>query len=240
MGSPNAIDLVARTAATPSFRLGASPSVLAHATRLGVDVAVWTRGVPEAVRDALAAWTASAPPSLDRPLSLRSSIASVRRTASTCCPLGAVLATVPVEARRWLCDDVSLLLERFGAVAHVEQAHVFFGVIRDDQCRKFHVDAVHLRLVTTYVGPGTEWVPSEAVDRDALARLTPCPSEANAGIVRIASAVRRAEPGHVLVLKGGRNASAAGAGAVHRSPAIAHRGEARVTLVVTAGGTPST
>jgi len=112
-------------------------------------------------------------------------------------------------------------------------------VVSDDQCRKFHVDAVRLRLVTTYVGPGTEWVPGEAVDREALARLIPCPAEANAAIVPVASAIHRAEAGHVLVLKGSRHENAAGGGAVHRSPPIEHRGALRVALVVTAAGQPS-
>jgi len=32
-------------------------------------------------------------------------------------------------------------------------------IIRDDACRRFHVDTYPARLAVTYVGPGTVWVP---------------------------------------------------------------------------------
>jgi hypothetical protein len=159
-------------------------------------------------------------------------------------PLGGaveeLVTAAPGETRAWLRQDISRLLCRVCVLAEVAEARVFFGVIRDDQCRKFHVDAVRLRLVTTYVGPGTEWVPSEAVDRDALARAIPHPAQANTAIVRDPREVRRASPGDVLALKGSRHPDAASGGAVHRSPPIEHdAGALRVALVLTVGGAAS-
>ena len=32
-------------------------------------------------------------------------------------------------------------------------------IVRDDACRRFHVDSYPARLAVTYVGPGTVWAP---------------------------------------------------------------------------------
>ena len=162
------------SAAHPSFRTSPSPVALALATRPGVDIAVWTRSIPPPVGALLARWAPSAPAAVDRTLRLCDGDAPGRYTVSPC-PVEAVLAAVPGDVGGWLRDDVTRLLRRFAALACVAEARVFFGVIHDDQCSKLHVDAVRLRLVTTYVGPGTEWVPSEAVDRGALALRNPLP-----------------------------------------------------------------
>ena len=220
----------ASLAAPSSFRVSPSHAVLAQATRPGIDIAVWTRAMPAFVGAALARWAPCAPAPVDR---------MVRLSDAGAEEVEGALAALPAGPEGWLRDDVASLLARFAALSRVAEARVFFGVIRDDQCTKFHVDAVSLRLVTTYLGPGTEWVPDEAVDRRALGRMIRCPAEANAAIVPVTSAVRRAKAGHVLVLKGSRHESAAGGGAVHRSPPIASRGALRVALVVTAAGGPS-
>ena len=48
-----------------SFCISSSPSVLAQATRPGVDVAVWTRPVPDFVRAVLSGFAPSAPQAID-------------------------------------------------------------------------------------------------------------------------------------------------------------------------------
>jgi hypothetical protein len=144
---------------------------------------------------------------------------------------------LPASLRDALVADVSMLLGYFVAVARTGRCGLFFGVIRDDQCRKFHVDAVAMRIVTTYVGPGTEWLSDDVVDRAALARLIECRSNANVAILRDPSRVRCAQAGDLLVLKGSRDPNAGGRGAVHRSPPLRER-EVRLVLIATAGAPP--
>jgi hypothetical protein len=91
-----------------------------------------------------------------------------------------------------------------------------------DGCRRFHVDQTHLRLLCTYRGPGTEWLPDAQVDRVALADGAP-----NAGIVRCGEPARF-QPFWVGILKGGAYPGNAGHGLVHRSPPIAGTGQTRV------------
>lgn len=147
-------------------------------------------------------------------------------------------ALPPCPARDWLEADVRRQIRRLCRLGGTARPRVFLGPVLDDQCRKFHVDHVRLRLVTTYLGPGTEWVPETAVDRLALVDSPTCPHEANTRIVRDATAVRRADAGDVVLLKGVRHASAAGRAALHRSPPIEGLGTPRVVLIATASDTP--
>jgi hypothetical protein len=152
----------------------------------------------------------------------------------------AVLTAGARHAARSFCVGSASTVRAEALLGHVikltspSSLRAFFGVARDDQCRKFHVEVACLRLVTTYLGRGTEWIPDDVVDRDAMARMIPCPEEANAAIVRDHRELRHADAGDVVLLKGSRHPD--GSGAVHRSPPIVATGVRRVVLVVTAGG----
>jgi hypothetical protein len=143
--------------------------------------------------------------------------------------LSAATRGLAEPARTWLTMDIAILLARLAHLADARRLRVSFGAVRTDQCRKFHVDYVRYRLVTTYVGPGTEWVPDEAVRREALDHPPDCPCDANKEIVREASAIRHAVPGEVIVMKGARHPNHRGA--VHRSPPIEGTGRVRVVLI---------
>ena len=143
--------------------------------------------------------------------------------------LSAATRGLAEPARTWLTMDVAVLIARLAHLADARRLRVSFGAVRTDQCRKFHVDYVRYRLVTTYVGPGTEWVPDEAVRREALDHPPDCPCDANKEIVREASAIRHAVPGEVIVMKGARHPNHRGA--VHRSPPIEGTGRVRVVLI---------
>ena len=40
-------------------------------------------------------------------------------------------------------------------------------------CRRYHIDNVPQRLLVTYAGKGTEWLPEEAADRNAYEKGEP-------------------------------------------------------------------
>jgi len=132
-------------------------------------------------------------------------------------------------ASTWLTVDVAVLIARLAHLADARRLRVSLGAVRTDRCRKFHVDYVRYRLVTTYVGPGTEWVPDSAVHREALDHPPDCPCDANKEIVKDASAIRHAVPGEVVVMKGALHPNSLGA--VHRSPPIEGTGRVRVVLI---------
>ncbi len=182
------------------------------------NLASWRRELPAGLGAHLVEWAKHAPERFDKIIALPGY------------DLSAATRGIASPARDWLTRDIAMLVARFADVANARRIRVAFGVIRTNQCPKFHVDYVHYRLVTTYVGPGTEWVPDHAVTRAALGRPVDCPTDANKDIVKDAAAVRHAVPGEVILMKGARHPD--GQGAVHRSPPIEGTGQTRVVLTM--------
>jgi Protein of unknown function (DUF1826) len=203
----------------PEVAAGAPLGWLDQLHRPELELVSWRRALPPWLGPMLQGWAARFPARYERTLATS---ASPRELDEAVLGLGE-------DARRWLAQDLAGLLAGLAQVAQTRHLRVWFGAVRSDQCRKFHVDNVRYRLVTTYVGPGTEWVPDTAVRREALDHPPSCPCDANQAIVRDSSAIRHAVPGEVLVMKGGRHPHRRGA--VHRSPPIEGTGQTRVVLI---------
>lgn len=114
-----------------------------------------------------------------------------------------------------LIADVTLLARHFCATLDLARFEVRLEVVTTDSCRKFHADYVRARLITTYVGPGTDWLDSR--EAEALAR--------GAQPARI----NRMQAGDVGIFKG---KLATLHPAIHRSPPISATGETRLLLVL--------
>ena len=86
-----------------------------------------------------------------------------------------VVGTPDMAARRicrnlqvfhWpLFGDFRRLGVRFANLASSPLVKMRFEHVTNDSCRKFHVDAVGLRLLCTYAGPGTEWLEADGTIR---------------------------------------------------------------------------
>ncbi|MDC3958799.1 DUF1826 domain-containing protein [Polyangium jinanense] len=200
-----------------SFRIGGDSDVLTSIHDPSVNVAIWARLLP---------------PDLGPEIAARASRKDDFEGIFDAAEIKEGRLFDPADEASPLRADVGRLLQLFAALSGVPRIQVFFGAVRNDQCRKFHVDYVRLRLVTTYLGPGTEWLPEDAVCREELDLAPPSPAEANRRIVRDASKIRRANAGDVVLLKGERYPDHERA-AVHRSPPIQELGLTRVVLVAT-------
>ncbi len=118
--------------------------------------------------------------------------------------------------RPWLIADIAMLAACFADLTGSIEIDVRLERITGDACWKFHRDCVEARLLTTYRGPGTEWVsPTDAAAalRDQRAYRGP---------------LHRFPPQAVGVFKG--SCAGPGSGIVHRSPPIAGHGETRLLL----------
>lgn len=80
-------------------------------------------------------------------------------------PFTLTITDTPDMATRRLCRDLTLfhwplyadfrrLAGRFSALTASSVVQMRLEHVIDDACRKFHVDAVGLRLLCTYAGPG--------------------------------------------------------------------------------------
>jgi hypothetical protein len=119
--------------------------------------------------------------------------------------------------------DIVQLTQQFMDLVRADCVRLVLKVVEDDACRKFHTDAYDLRLLCTYFGKGTEWLPDAFVNRDKLVGGT------NDEIVRNWKQVQALHAFDVAILKG-EPASRPTGGIVHRSPPIERAGEKRFLL----------
>jgi hypothetical protein len=134
-------------------------------------------------------------------------------------------AVVPALAREFI------LVHRALRAVDGGRGHAQLAVVAGDECRKFHVDYYRLRLLVTYVGPGTEIAPESGLDRRELATRGDDVEAANLALLSPGTPPVNAATGQVVLLKGNRWGS--GLAAVHRSPPITSTGEVRLVLKLT-------
>ena len=60
-----------------------------------------------------------------------------------------------------LARDIQQLVDMFCCLFDSEQVGLRLSVLRHAMCPKFHIDHVPVRLVCSYLGPGTQWLPDE-------------------------------------------------------------------------------
>ncbi len=101
--------------------------------------------------------------------------------------------------------DMANMCRLFGELLKSDRVSLWLGT--DRGCRRYHTDNVPMRLVVTYAGRGTEWLPEEAVNRTAYMA-----GEPNEAILTNPNARQWLEPWGVGIFKGGKN------GVLHRTP----------------------
>jgi len=146
---------------------------------------------------------------------------------------GADLALHAFAAAAWpsrpaaplLAADIAALLGWFWQQVECDRLHVDLRPVRSNACRFFHTDKVGLRLLCSYAGPGTEWLPDAAANRAGLGRGD------NAAAMRDPGQVQRLQRGWAALLQGERDPPWHGKGIVHRSPPYT-AGQERLVLTI--------
>ena len=92
----------------------------------------------------------------------------------------------------------------------LESRNIGFCLATQRACQRYHVDNVPLRLLVTYHGQGTEWIPDSAVDRMAYESGMP-----NEKILLNREEREFLNAWDVAIFRGGKN------GLLHRTPDIA-------------------
>ncbi|MCY7293820.1 DUF1826 domain-containing protein [Alteromonas sp. a30] len=70
----------------------------------------------------------------------------------------------------------------FGFLFGLEEVGLRLSVLDKAMCPRFHVDKVPFRLVTTYSGIGSQWLPNEQVNREKLGHGSKGLSDAELGL----------------------------------------------------------
>ena len=110
----------------------------------------------------------------------------------------------------WL-EDMADVCKTFCELEKIEAVSFQLGTQR--ACRRYHIDNVPKRMLVTYAGKGTEWLPDEAADREAFLS-----GEPNEKIIKDPSALQFINQWDVAVFRGGPE------GVLHRTPDAALNG----------------
>ncbi|WP_026757653.1 DUF1826 domain-containing protein [Sediminimonas qiaohouensis] len=194
-----------QTAAT--FLSDNVPEVLERIHARGCAAAIWERHVSAAAQG----WLDRLQPGQLPALRTEIPVHAVRDAVEAAC----TRVELPGGADRgWLCPDIQSLAMRFAEVMGARRVALRLDVVRDDACRKFHLDNVPARLLCTYRGAGTEY--GKACNDGE-------PEQIN-----------RMKSGWVGLFRGAAWFGDAPCGLTHRSRPIAGRGETRLLLVIDA------
>jgi hypothetical protein len=189
----------------------AHPGVLLDVHREEVNLAVWHRELPS-------------------PLAGRSLQGLMGAAPFTAVAEGApaevadiLSGQLPASAPADLLLDVTDLAAVFSALDDGAPVRVRLEALTHDGCCRWHADAVGLRMLSTYRGAGTEWLPldggaavARTIGRDAT---PPC-------------AAAQLPTGAVAILKGEGYPNNTGGGCIHRSPPAEPGRRARLLLCI--------
>ncbi len=125
-------------------------------------------------------------------------------------------------------SDVQAVVTVFADLFAMDQVGLRLAVLTNAMCPRFHVDALAVRMICTYCGPGTEWLPEESVTR---------PESSGGGLALPhqdvgQDTIQRIPPYAIALLKGERWEGNQGRGLVHRSPALSTDQPRRLVLTL--------
>ena len=77
------------------------------------------------------------------------------------------------EYRDEVVEDILLLSDLITCLFNCDSVGLRLAPLQKAMCPKFHVDNIPVRLVNTYLGPGTEWLPVDAPSEESLHQMDP-------------------------------------------------------------------
>lgn len=201
-----------------SVACGDTPKTLAKISRNHIALAIWSRTLPEPLPHFLDSLSQSSLPNERLLVNVDEARAAVIDYLTETLPPGR-------GERTLFTDDVCALIALFRRTTASQRVLIRLESVRDDSCRKFHADSVSVRLLTTYRGPGTQWLPSHGRPRSDLGRGQ------HQGIQWDTTDIRQLPRFAVGMFKGLRY-PAGGPVAIHRSPPIDGTGTTRLLLAI--------
>lgn len=126
-----------------------------------------------------------------------------------------------------LVEDIATVAEAIAYLFDTDTLGIRLRLLTTAMCPRFHCDNLSVRLVTTYAGPASEWLPEHAINRAGLGAPTPDRPE----IFTDPTAIQRLTAGDIALLKGSSWEGSEERGLVHRSPSLTE-GQKRLLLTI--------
>ncbi|ANC84236.1 DUF1826 domain-containing protein [Pseudomonas putida] len=190
---------------------GETPQVLAEVLQDGVNLAVWRRRLPAQLEDFAALVISLGQPLADQ------RVIDVNEEQKPVLP-DLLREAADLHGYEAFVADVTWLVAAYTCLVGARRVGLRLRVLNAPMCPRFHVDNVPLRLLTTYVGPGSEWLQERDSYRGELHTAQPPVDN-----------IQHLQAAEVAVLKGEQWQGNEGAGLVHRSPST-QRGRLLLSL----------
>ena len=188
---------------------GSESQVLPNIYLDDVNIAVWERELPEMLKDASGKILKKNP-------NLEISIVTTPTEAFT-----SVVKAIGSEPEGIeLGEDIAKLVDMFCCLFELKRAGLRMTVLDRAMCPRFHVDRILCRLITTYIGAATEWLPHHSADRNKLGIGNEGKPDDQSGLFGSARDIQQLSEGDVALLKGEAWAGNKGGGLIHRSPEL--------------------
>ena len=172
-----------------------------------INIAIWQRKLSDQL-----VWAANEILKTHARLEIAEVVTATSAHAKLCKALG------ESDAIKVLSEDITLLVDMFCCVFDLKKAGLRLTALDRAMCPRFHFDRIPCRLVTTFHGVATEWVPHQLVDRSQLGAGNQGKSDEQSGLFQSIDDIRQLNQGDVALLKGEFWQDNEGAGLVHRSP----------------------
>lgn len=195
------------------------PTILTDIYREDVNIAIWQRKLPLNIAQSVTRLLQS-----NAACQVAMSVAPRDVSSSLLDCLGSAINSD-------LSEYIAELVDMFCCLFELEKAGLRLAGLDRAMCPRFHVDRVPCRLVTTFQGAGTDWIPHTAVNRANLGARNLDKNGNQCGVLRDGARIERLNPGDVALLKGELWQGNENAGLVHRSPSVS-MGQARLLLTL--------
>ena len=195
------------------------PTILADIYNEENNITVWQRNLPEQLQSSVNDFLA-VNPTYERNLTVTAKSA-----------FSSVSDMLGADSQPELSEDITELVDMFCYLFDLKRAGLRLAVLDRAMCPRFHVDNVPCRLVTTYQGIATEWLPHQVVNRKKLGAGNAGLPDDQSGLFMNKGDIQQLKSGDVALLKGELWEGNENAGLVHRSPALV-KGERRLLLTL--------
>ncbi|WP_261882898.1 DUF1826 domain-containing protein [Vibrio pelagius] len=210
-----------KTSETPSFSKGKLPTVLTDIYQDHLNMVVWERAFSEELTQAIDEFISNNPDfSKSVNVSSESAYQELQKSLDDLPPT--------------LVQNIAELVDMFCCLFDLKDAGVRLATLNSAMCPRFHVDRVPCRLVTTFHGTATQWLPNHVLDRSKLGHGSNGQPDHLSGLYQDESDVQQLSCGDVALLKGGAWIGNEETALVHRSPMISAQ-ENRLLLTIDFG-----
>jgi hypothetical protein len=213
-------DEISQNLITGRFIEGDKPTVLSNIYQQDCNIVAWKRDLTPDIQAIVNDFLVSNRGfQVSMTLSPQDAVAPIHKA------LGGSELTAP------LSEDIAELVGMFCCLFDLGKVGLRLTVLDKAMCPRFHVDKVPCRLVTTYQGSATEWLPHSVVNRSKLGHGSEGNPDEQSGLFSKLDDVQQLTLGDVALLKGESWEGNEGAGLVHRSPSLS-AGEQRLLLTL--------